>query len=268
MNKKISKSMTIHFIGVGSAFTTSADFHSNILITVKSGKKMLIDCGSDARFTTAEWGRNHGELNPQIDAVYISHLHADHIGGLEWLAFSTYFNPKAAKPHIYGVDEHLSRLWKDSLRSGLKYIGDKVTSLTDYFVPHYLKPGKSFVWENIQFTTIKMLHVKNSEKNVYSYGLVIEEIDGGPGYLFTSDTVFDDNLLKTLKMWAPKVRFIFQDTETTPFRTSVHAHYEDLCSLPIDIRKKMWLYHHSPNPPYHPKDDGFKGFVSKGQSFG
>ena len=94
----MEKPMSIAFLGVGSAFTSAKDYQSNLLITAQSGKKMLIDCGSDARFSLAEWGLENNIEKLDIDAVYISHLHADHIGGLEWLAFSTYFNPNIPKP--------------------------------------------------------------------------------------------------------------------------------------------------------------------------
>ena len=75
------------FAGAGSAFTTDADnFQSNMVIETAEGR-LLIDCGGDARHSTKALG-----LKPRdIDAVYISHLHADHIGGLEWLA-SLYIN--------------------------------------------------------------------------------------------------------------------------------------------------------------------------------
>lgn len=259
--------MTIHFLGVGSAFTTTEYFQSNLLITAANGKKMLVDCGSDARFSLAEWGSRNGQVNPVIDAVYFSHLHADHIGGLEWLAFSTYFNPNVPRPKLFGVAEILDQLWDNALRSGLEYIDDKVTTLADYFDLCAVETGVPFHWENIEFTPIKMLHVRNSHKNVHSFGLIIKEDGASPLYFFSSDTVFDASLVRLLEEWAPQASHVFIDTETTLFRTHVHAHYEELLTLPQSMRKKIWLYHYSPNPNYDPQKDGFMGFVKKGQSF-
>ena len=81
--------MKLQFLGVGSQFSGHDQYHSNMVITARSGKRMLIDCGSDVKFSLAECGL----LPTDLDAVYISHLHADHIGGMEWLALSTLFQP-------------------------------------------------------------------------------------------------------------------------------------------------------------------------------
>lgn len=261
-------SMSIIFLGVGSAFTTAEYYQSNLLVTARNGKRMLIDCGSDVRFSLAEWNLKSGASSMDIEAVYTSHLHADHIGGLEWLAFSSYFNPNTPKPDLFAVDDVLNLLWSDALRAGLGYINDKMMILSDYFQINPILPEESFVWEGISFTTLRMLHVENSYRNVYSYGLIIQGVDkDGPAYFFSTDSVFNSGLLNRLKEWEPKVEIFFQDTETMPFRTNVHAHYEDLCTLPDEIRKKMWLYHYNPKPPFIPQNDGFQGFVEKGQIF-
>ena len=61
---------------------------------------------------------------------------------------------------------------------------------------------------------------------------------------------------------------IFHDCETNPDRKSgVHAHYGDLAKMATHIKEKMWLYHYWSNPSQIPEDDGFCGWVRKGQSF-
>ena len=68
--------MELRFAGVGSAFTTKEYWQSNMIVS-HDGKNLLIDCGGDIRFSLAELNMSYKD----IDAVYISHLHADHIGG-------------------------------------------------------------------------------------------------------------------------------------------------------------------------------------------
>jgi ribonuclease BN (tRNA processing enzyme) len=110
--------MKIKFLGVGSQFSTMEYYHSNMLITAQSGKKMLVDCGSDARFSLSE-----SRIGPNdIDAVYISHLHGDHIGGMEWMAFSTYFAQNSKKPKLFAEKSLMDDLWNYSLRGGLECI--------------------------------------------------------------------------------------------------------------------------------------------------
>jgi ribonuclease BN (tRNA processing enzyme) len=255
--------MKIQFIGVGSAFTTPDCYQSNLLITARSGKKLLLDCGGDARFALAEcgiYGYNVGEI---IDAVYISHLHADHIGGLEWLAFSTFFNPKHKKPTLFTEEEQMHKLWEHSLKGGLESIEGKTMLLTDYFDCRPQSKDGTFLWEGIQATLVQMPHVVAGPNNHYSYGLLLRE-DVGPCVFISTDTQFSPDLITNL---AQKADVIFHDCETTPFNTPVHVHYEELVTLPATLKQKMWLYHYQPHPKYDPKADGFQGFVVKGQEF-
>jgi len=92
--------MKLQFLGVGSAFTLpnrelgqtleDCDWQSNALITADSGKRLLIDCGSDIRFALWQMKMSFAD----IDAIYASHCHADHIGGMEvWLSADTSISP-------------------------------------------------------------------------------------------------------------------------------------------------------------------------------
>lgn len=263
----MSTAMTITFLGVGSAFTTTEYYQSNLLISAASGKKMLIDCGSDARLSLAEWSLRHEEKCPDIDAVYISHLHSDHIGGLEWLAFNSYFNQNMARPKLFLVEDLASKMWDRVLRGGLECIAEKTMGLSDYYEPIVVSPSVAFQWENIRFTPFRTIHVNNAVQPMYSFGLVMRAVEQEEVFIFTTDTILDQNLINLFAAWEPRVRFIFQDCETADFRTGVHAHYTELCSLPEKLRNKMWLYHYNPHPTHTPVDDGFLGFVRKGQIF-
>jgi len=257
--------MKIKFIGVGSAFTTQDYYQSNLLITAPSGKRLLLDCGSDARFALAEndiYGHNVGE---KLDAVYISHLHADHIGGLEWLAFSTFFNPNANKLKLFMEEQTMQRLWEQSLRGGLERLEGQQLHLTDYFNCYPLAEEGTFKWENIQLTLKQMLHVNTGSiiTNHYSYGLLLST-DSGANIFISTDTKFQADFIIEM---ASKVDLIFHDCETTAYDTPVHAHYTELRTLPLFTKQKIWLYHYQPQPPYQPEEDGFRGFVTKGQEF-
>ena len=52
-----------------------------MLLINEQGNKLLIDCGSDIRFSLYAAGFSHLDITD----IYISHLHADHAGGLEYI---------------------------------------------------------------------------------------------------------------------------------------------------------------------------------------
>jgi len=85
--------LKINFVGTGSAFTMD-NYQTNALVTLDNGYRLLVDCGGDVRRAL----RQHaGATHSDIDGVYISHLHNDHIGGLEWLAFAARFDPRRTR---------------------------------------------------------------------------------------------------------------------------------------------------------------------------
>jgi len=257
--------MKIKFIGVGSAFTTQNYYQSNMMITSRNKKNMLLDCGSDARFALSECRIYNNNVSEEIEAVYISHLHADHIGGMEWLAFNTYFVPNRVTPKLFMEEKIMNEMWNHSLKAGLGCIEGKEMDLTDYFDCHPLSENASFLWEGIRFTLVKMPHVITEGRHHNSFGLLLKEEEyRGPIVFITMDTQFQPEFISEI---SESVSIIFHDCETSPFKSIIHAHYEDLCTLHAKVKQKMWLYHYQPDPDYKSKADGFKGFLEKGQEF-
>lgn len=83
--------MKIVFLGVGEAFDENLSNNSHLIITEKT--KLLLDCGYDT--PKQLWKHN---LDPNfLDAVYISHQHADHYFGLTGL-FVRMWEEKREKP--------------------------------------------------------------------------------------------------------------------------------------------------------------------------
>lgn len=248
--------MTLQFAGVGSAFTTQDYWQSNMVVQ-SQGQRMLIDCGSDARFSLAELGYKYKDF----EAVYISHLHADHIGGLEWLGFCTYFDPNCQRPTLYIVEDLIDDLW-GSLKAGMQSHEGKVLTLSSFFDVQPIRMNDSFTFGGAAFTPVQTVHIMNGFRIVPSYGLFIEH--NSRKTFLTTDTQFCPRQIEKFYEMADR---IFQDCETAPYKSGVHAHYSDLQTLDPKIREKMWLYHYQPHPTQDAKADGFGGFVVKGDKF-
>jgi len=253
--------MKIRFIGVGTQSSGQDQYHSNMVITSHTGRRMLIDCGGDVRFSLAESGIQSKDLH----AVYISHLHSDHIGGMEWLALSTFFAKERRRLQLFAERTVLDRLWNNSLKGGLECLRWQRLQLADYFDCQPLTEAVPFAWEGIRFEMVKMLHIAGEQCNHFSYGLLIENANAeGVSVFISTDAVFQPELLEEM---SHKAGIIFHDCETMPHKTQVHAHFDQLCTLPAAIKHKIWLYHYQPNSDCQPHENGFQGFVVKGQEF-
>jgi len=259
---------TIKFLGVGGAFAPISKGNSNMLVTSATGKHMLIDCGGSVQYTLKD---EFGVDPRDIDALWISHLHADHIGSMEWFAFYRHFLPKkdaagnVIKPKLYMVHTLMNELWENSLKGGLQSVEGKVMHLTNYFDCVPVMGNTTFTWEGLVMTPVQTIHVMSGYMFKESYGLLIENNNGTTvkTTFVTTDTQFCPYQLRE---FYKRAQVVFHDCETLPYRSNVHAHYLDLKTLDADLKAKMWLYHYAEKIPTF-KEDGFQGFVEKGQEF-
>lgn len=250
--------MKLTFIGSGSAFTVGADNFQSNMILEENGNNLLIDCGSDAKISLHELGYSYKD----IKNIYISHLHSDHVGGLEWLAFTNFFDPTSTKPNLYIAENLADELWNNVLSGGLKSIQGVSATLSTFFKLKKVKANTSFTWEKTHFNIVQTVHVMSEYSVIPSYGLIFNA--NGVNVFITTDTQYCPHQIMD---FYKRADVIFQDCETSIIPSGVHAHYNELCSLDYSIRKKMWLYHYNPGPLPNYKKEGFKGFVKKGQVF-
>jgi len=247
------------FLGTGSAFTVGdGNFHSNVLLA-KNNDTLLLDAGADLRFSLAEQGLGYKD----ICNVYISHLHGDHIGGLEGLALTSFFDEQyKRKPHLYISDQLLDSLWENCLSGGLHTLPNQLSTLETFFEVHAVNDEGTFIWQDIVFKLIQSVHVYSDFKLMPCYGLMFTI--GSTRILYTADTQYVPHQLHELYQEAD---IIFQDCETAAIKSGVHAHYSELVQSPPEFKKKMWLYHYNSGVLPDAIADGFLGFVRKGQSF-
>jgi ribonuclease BN (tRNA processing enzyme) len=189
--------MKITSLGNGGAFATMDEGNSSFLIE-HNNKKLLFDCGT----TTPYILRDEFKIPfTDIDAVYISHIHGDHMGGLEMLAHSRYYIPKTdengkrIRPKLFGHPDVMDEL-DTALMHGLEafYDGRGIT-VDDYFDRDAMPNYKSFVWQGIRFQYQFSRHMplfKQQAGSMYddqfksNYGLWFVS-DNGNRVLFTSD---------------------------------------------------------------------------------
>ena len=279
------------FVGAGSAFCVnraSGNWQSNVLVTVESDagetKSFLIDCGGDVRHALAEVEKSHRD----VDAIYISHPHADHVGGLEWLAFLGMFDPGYDRPAIVGNHQVLRTVWNHSISGGLCSIEGQAVSLESFFDTYYLSENQHFIFNGLKCEMLQVVHVMDNREIVPTYGLLLH-MPGGKKVFFTTDTQHSP---KQIGHFYGQADVIFHDCETSyaglaqgepdfkvPFKSGVHAHLEELAQLPAEEKIKMWLYHYQDGTldqkaptgssllEQRAEGFGFQGFVRRGDTF-
>ncbi len=275
MDASATQQFQIIALGVGSAFTlppkpkkgerpdlNACDFQSNFAIRGPSGRYLILDAGGDLRFALFLAGISLSE----IDGVYISHLHNDHNGGMENLALATYFNKDLKRPALYCYKPLMTELWNKSLKGGLETLQGKQAELSDFFDLRQVRKNGEFVWDGIRFELIQTVHIVANRTFNHSFGLMIQGACGrGPKVFWTSDTQFAPSQICTFYDMAD---LVLHDCETAPFKSKVHAHYDDLCGLSEEERAKMLLYHYQPGAREQrkPKEDGFIDFMHRGDT--
>lgn len=251
--------LKLTFLGSGSAFTVSPEnYHSNVLFEVE-GDSLLVDAGTDIRHSLQEQNKSYRD----IKNVYITHLHGDHSGGLEWLALTSFFSEEyKAKPTLFISEKLVDDLWNKSLCGGLSTLPSVRASIDNFFNVKSIKQFEGFEWASIRFRLVQTIHFYSEYELMPSYGLIFNYKN--TRVLYTSDTQSSPDQLIS---FYEEADIIFHDCETLDQKSGVHAHYSELVELPAHIKKKMWLYHYNPGQLPDAVKDGFQGFVVKGQVF-
>jgi ribonuclease BN (tRNA processing enzyme) len=290
--------MKIKTLGCGNAFSTR-NFNQQFLLE-EDGRRMLIDCG----WTTPLSLKHAGIDIKSITDIYISHAHADHIGGLEYVAFLRYNwleRPVCYKdsktlyaPTLIANDHLIKDLWDKSLAGGLESMEGFVASMETYFIPIPLKPNVVHEWTRWSMSLIQQVHIMTGSSMASTYGLLLEH-PAHKSIYFTTDSQHCSP--KQMEIFYKKADIIIQDCECIGcnmkdrkflFGSGVHANYAQLAGwdsanavkLSPEIKAKMWLSHYqdfvSDNKDAFgndvdwndcAKEEGFAGFIKLGQEF-
>ena len=197
-------------LGTGGAFTKY--YHNNYIMEL-GDRKLLVDAGTTLRSSLPAAGFNY----PDITDIIITHLHADHVGGLEEFAQRCMYLHQY-KPHLW-IREELSEGLNNTLSSGLCTDG---LSLSDYFHVHYVKDrfrlGSHY---EVELLPTDNLHAKN----MLSMGLKLYDTQEDINIIYTSDigmheeAAFDTHMDENTKALFHDISFI---------KTPVHSYIEDV----------------------------------------
>ncbi|MGL6289762.1 MAG: MBL fold metallo-hydrolase, partial [Silanimonas sp.] len=80
-------SWALHLLGVGNAGAAPMLGAASAVIERDGAPLMMIDCGQEALTAYLD---AYGRLP---EALYVTHVHMDHVAGLERLFYAAYFDP-------------------------------------------------------------------------------------------------------------------------------------------------------------------------------
>ncbi|MEO3943977.1 MBL fold metallo-hydrolase [Gorillibacterium sp. CAU 1737] len=244
--------MKITMAGTGSALGYA--YFTNSCVVEVDGYNLLIDCGE----TTPHGLHALGYDLAKLDGILITHIHGDHVNGLEKLAW-TFRYALGKKVDLIAESGILARLWEHTLKGGLEEAEEGILELSDLF---HVMPIDNPELRPIDLTPklrvelISVQHITNKK----SYSLLINE-----RLYFSGDSRFDPDLLNDL-VERRGVEVILHDCQLHDL-APVHASLNQLLTLPEVMQERIWLMHYGDNMPEFLGKSGNMQFLIQGRSY-
>ena len=218
-------------VGVGDAF--SEVHRSSALLLVCDGFHLAVDCPDMYLSALRSAGERAGRTLSlsDIDHVLITHVHGDHLNGLEGVAFHKHFS-RGKRVQLVTSPEVRAVIWDQRLKASMSALWDgqrlRQMGFEDYFDWVPLR------WTEDARVGPFRIRARRTLHHVPTSALLIEAAGRTLGY--SSDTAFDPELIAFL---AP-ADLIIHETNLGP----AHTPYSALAALPSELRARMRLIHY------------------------
>ncbi len=230
--------MEIIPIGTGDAFAKTL-FQTNFLVRPADGEPFLVDFGHTAPRALARLGVPLRD----VGRVVVSHLHADHIGGLEELGFGGYFG-WGARPRLLVPGNLVPWLWDHALSAGM---GQRLRGpdgeffqavLSTYFELEPVSAGRPFDLGSVRVVPFPTPHVPGRP----CWGYRLEDRATGGLAVLTCDSRFHP---RSLQRWAADAAVVFHDCQLASDGNHIHATLDELLTLDHGWQERILLVHYA-----------------------
>jgi ribonuclease BN (tRNA processing enzyme) len=218
-------------LGVGDTF--SEQHCSTAMLLICDGFQLAIDCPDQYRGVLREAAQVSGRALSlsEIDHVLITHVHGDHMNGLEGVAYFKHFVDRR-RLRLITAPEVREHIWDQRLRASMSTLWDGVQyrqlGFDDYFEHLPLSWTESIRVGPFDIRARRTIH------HVPTSALLVECAGRTLGY--SADTAFDPDLISFLSA----ADLIIHETNFGP----AHTPYSSLAALPAELRSKMRLVHY------------------------
>ncbi|MFS1513361.1 MBL fold metallo-hydrolase [Chengkuizengella sp. SCS-71B] len=240
----------IQMIGTGSAF--SKKYFNNNALVYADDFTLLIDCGITAPMALHQLNKTVQEIN----GILITHLHADHVGGVEELAFQAKYLYNI-KPKLFICSKLLPILWENSLKAGLS--DGQGNKLEDFFeVIPIIENENIIITPSLNIEMIQTKHFPNK----LSYSLFINN-----DIFYSADMQFDPDLLAYIHKERNCKTILHDCNLEEPGKVEVHASLSQLLTLPEEIQDKILLMHYGDNMESFVGKTGKMSFIEQQKKY-
>jgi ribonuclease BN (tRNA processing enzyme) len=215
-------------LGVGDAF--SVKHHTSSLLLCCDGAWLGVDCPDRYREALESAARSSGRTLDlgAIDDMLVTHLHGDHVNGLEGIAFWKHF-VEAKRLRLHLTSEARAEIWEHRLRAPMERLWDgrRFIEMTfdDYF------DSRTLSWEEESNIGPFRVRIRRTQHHIPTAAIRVEA--GGRSVGYSADTAFDHGLIE----WLSAADLVIHETNFGPAHTS----YESLATLPDSFRRRMRL---------------------------
>jgi len=245
------REVNLQFIGAGDS--ESLQYYNSNLLIEHQQKRLLVDCGWTAKQALADLKLSMLD----IDAIFITHVHGDHVFGLERFGFETRYVHGGYRIKLFVPKILLPLLWDETLKGSMGYSSDGLNTLDDFFDVIPLEgDAPEFTWQNLNFETFPTPHTKGKP----SFGIRLPQ-----RFTFTSDT----NVIVDFKSLIADDTYVFHDAYTAGDFHPAHATLQEMRkAYDSQVLKRIHLVHYDDEISHREEQlHGFAGWVKQGQVY-
>lgn len=218
-------------LGVGDTF--SEYHHTASLLLCCDGFQLAVDCPDRYRGVLKKVSSAAGRslVLEDIEHCFITHVHGDHMNGLEGVAFYKRF-AEGKRLRLHATREVREVIWEQRLRAPMEQLWDgarmRTLGFDDYF------EFREAPWQQMFAIGPFEITLRRTKHHVPTAAMLVRA--RGRTFGYSSDTAFDPELIEFLSA----ADVIVHETNLGP----AHSAYSDLLTAPAPIREKMKLIHY------------------------